>query len=68
MESVRWRVRGGLPEVELGISGQDGLDLYQDIQAAPRVGHFILSTHTHTLFNKKIHLFHSSLPITMQNQ
>lgn len=37
---VRWI--GGLPEVDLGVRGQNGPDLYQDVDAAPGVGHFIL--------------------------
>lgn len=43
----------GLPEVDLRVSGQNRSDLYQDVQAAPCVGHLILSahaqTHTHTV-------------------
>lgn len=34
----------GLPEVELRVTGQNGSDLYQDVQAAPGVGHLILYT------------------------
>lgn len=39
----------GLPEVELRVTGQKASDLYQDVQAAPCVGHFILHTHNTTL-------------------
>lgn len=38
------RMQEGLPEEQLSISGQQGLDLYQHVQAAPYVSHFILHT------------------------
>lgn len=40
------RMEEGLPEEQLSISGQQGFDLYQHVQAAPCVSHFILPTHT----------------------
>lgn len=38
----REQTGSSLPEVDLGVTGQEGPDLDQDVQAAPSVGHFIL--------------------------
>lgn len=51
------RMEEGLPEEQLSISGQQGLDLYQDVQAAPCVCHFILQTRTQSTGQIKIKIF-----------
>lgn len=49
MEGDGKRMDPGLPEEQLSLPGQQGLDLYQYVQAAPCVSHFILHTkHTKT--------------------
>lgn len=56
MEGDGKRMDAGLPEEQLSVPGQQGLDLYQYVQAAPCVSHFILHTKhakTHTQTHMK---------------
>lgn len=68
MEGDGKRMDAGLPEEQLSVPGQQGLDLYQYVQAAPCVSHFILHTKTHKdpheidlIYNTNKHVLNSNV-------